>query len=243
MANVEIYWHQYDSGNYLTSSLSIDGLGFEPEPVIKNANKDAIYYECPAWSHKAKRTFILRCPVDIHLNINYPNVTSPNLNEKQLQDWISRSFRDSRWFSLNLTTLQFSIPGFLFWTKKKNVWFEIRSHAMTSVNNNFVTIPGWWCLSNWTRPTSFALDVVNINKPIIIKRGDPICEVCFYTDDFNDTIKLVKKIPEESMLTEVIKRLRVKRYVKHALDKLLFKKEIKTCPFSFLWKNTPQDKG
>ena len=239
MANIEIYWHQYDSNNYLTSSLSLDDLGFPPESIFKNANKESLYYECPAWNHKAKRTFVLRSPIDIELHIDYPNVTSPNLKQEQFSEWILSSFKNENWYSDNLSTLQFQIPAFLFWTKKKNVWFEMRSHPMTSVNNNFVTVPGWWCLSNWTRPTSFAMDVVDINKPIVIKRGDPIGEVCFYTNNFNDSIKLVKKIPDRSMIDEVVKRLRAKKYIKHAFDKLLFKKEIKTCPFSFFWKKYP----
>jgi hypothetical protein len=240
MKTLEIFWHQYDSSNYLTSPLSLDGLGFPPEPLMKTANKNALYYECPAWKHKAQRTFIIRSPVDIRLEIDYPTVVAPDLHPKQFEDWISGSFHNENWYSEELITLQFTIPSLLFWTKQKNVWLEMRSHPQTSLKNNFTLVTGWWCVSNWNRPVSFALDVVDEKKPIIIKRGDPIYEVCFYSNNLDDKIKLTKKIPERNFLDEVQKRLTAKKYVKHLFDKYIFQKQTSSkCPFSFLWKNTP----
>jgi hypothetical protein len=244
MKTIEIYWHQYDANYYLTSPLSLDELGFPPEPLIQTANKKAVYFECPAWKHKAERTFTLRSPIDITIEIDYPNVISPNISPKQFDDWVSGSFHNKNWYSEELVTLQFTIPAFLFWTKQKNVWLEMRASPKSSLKNNFTLVPGWWSISKWPRPTSFALDVIDKTKPIIIKRGDPICEVCFYSDDLNNKIKLIKKIPERNFLDDVMKRLSAKKYIRHLFDNYIFQKQTSSkCPFSFLWSNTPQDKG
>ena len=154
-----------------------------------------------------------------------------------------RTFGDQEWYNENIVTLQFDIPKFLFWTNHKNVWIELKSHSYTASKNNLVSIGGWWNLSEWERPTSFAFDVVDREKKIIIKRGDPIQEVCFHTKSKNDVIKLVKKQPSKKILERTNKILGVKKYVKRLSNDLIFKETKNKCPFEFLWKMTPQDKG
>jgi hypothetical protein len=246
MSVIEIYYHQFDNADYESSPLHLEGVGYEPESLFSISEKKSIYYSCPAWVHKAKRTFLIRSPVNIDLTLlkNGEGLHTDSMTEYQFHSWVGPStFTEKDWYSENLVTLQLGIPKFLFWTKHKNVWLELKPHALTSHKNNLIAIGGWWNLSEWERPTSFAFDLVDRNRKIDIKRGDIIQEVCFHTDNKNDLIKLIKKQPNKTLIERSNKILNIKRYIKGLSNDLIFKEKESKCPFQFLWKNTPQDKG
>lgn len=249
MKTVKIYYHQFDDANYELSPLDIDGVGYEPESLFSFSKKTAIYYNCPAWSHKSKRTFLIRSPVDIDLSIvkdknGIPGLSSSNMTQQQFNSWVGNStFGEKNWYSEDLVTLQLGIPRFLFWTYEKNVWIEVRPFPLTSLKNNLVSMEGWWNLSEWERSTSFAFDIVDVNKKVQIKRGDPVQEICFHTKRKNDVIKLIKKQPSLNLIKKTNKILNIKNYVKGLSTNFIFNEKDKKCPFSFLWENTPQDKG
>jgi len=135
----------------------------------------------------------------------------------------------------NSSTLQLELPRFLFWTKHKNVWIECKPHPLTAIKNNLVCISGWWNLSQWSRPTSFAFDIVDSSKPVVINRGDAIQQVCFYTNNLNDTFKLIKQQPPKDLIKRTVKNLKVKNYIAKYANHLIFQKQESKCPFSFLF--------
>ena len=78
-------------------------------------------------------------------------------------------------------------------------------YPLTAVKNNILCLNGWFNSSSWTRSLSFAMDVVDYTKPIVIKRGDPLYQVSFYSKNLDDSYKLVKKEPSEK-LRGILKR-------------------------------------
>ena len=240
---IDIKYHQYDIIEGIKQTpLSLDCVGFEPEPVFKNFDKDAIYYPCPAWQHKAKRTFIVRSPVDITLKVTPPtdgsreaSIESENLNQLRFDRWVTPTFDSEGWCRKERVTLQLNIPKILFWTKSKNVWVEQKPYSLTAVNNNLIAVSGWFNVSSWTRPLSFAFDVVDTSKPIIIRRGDPMYEVCFHSSNQNDFFKLTKEEPSDPLINLIMKNTFAKSYVSRSMEKEMFKNQSK-CPFEFLWK-------
>ena len=130
---IKINYHQYDIWeDILTSSLALDFVGFEPETLFQNAIKSLFYYQCPAWKYKAKRTYIVRCPVDATLKVTPPDDES---GEGSIESEKSKSIRFDRWISptfdvenwcrerKSYTTIQYA-KNFLFWTDERNVWME-----------------------------------------------------------------------------------------------------------------------
>jgi pSer/pThr/pTyr-binding forkhead associated (FHA) protein len=81
----------------------------------------------------------------------------------------------------------------LIWTEDENVWLEFNDHPMTSYSNNCIALNGWFNISNWPRPTNFAVTIVDINKPIVIKKGDPLFRLTFYSNDLNMGVILKKE--------------------------------------------------
>jgi hypothetical protein len=242
---IKINYHQYDIWeDILTSSLALDFVGFEPETLFQNADKKSVYYQCPAWAHKAKRTYIVRCPVDITLKVTPPDdesgegsIESENLNQIRFDRWISPTFDVENWCRKEKVTLQFNMPKFLFWTEERNVWMEQSPYPLTAVKNNILCLNGWFNLSSWTRSLSFAMDVVDYTKPIVIKRGDPLYQVSFYSKNLDDSYKLVKKEPSEKLLRDIKKRTKAKSYIgRIGHDQEMFKNQKGKCPVEFLWK-------
>jgi hypothetical protein len=229
MSNIKIYYHQYigDLMDSQDSPFDIEGVGFEPSIYLKDFSKDKIYYECPAWSHKALRTYNIYSPVNLDFQITENGLASKTLTQAALNRCVAHN--------CNEQTLQLELPRFIFWTNHKNVWMEVKHHPSTISNNNLIVIGGWWNLSRWDRPTSFAFDIIDNTKPIIIKRGDPVQQICFYSDDLDDTFKLIKQTPSSDLIKRVFKNMSVKKYIPDYSSKLIFAKQKSKCPFSFLF--------
>lgn len=240
MRNTKIFYYQFEGDGYIPtlmgSPISLDGVGFEPTRYIEEVDKNATYYECPAWQHKAVREFVIRSVRDMTLEIDTVNgvINSPNMRPDQFNKYIHqhRNFTD-------FNTIQLPIPMLLCWTKEKNIWVELKPDPRT-VLNNFITVGGWFNLSEWTRPLSFAIDIIDNTKPVVIKRGDPIYKVCFYKEgDLTRNFMLEKGIPDMDMLNQVQKRIALKDVIPNISRTLLFgkKKESESkCPFAFLFK-------
>jgi len=231
MARIKVYYHQFigDLFDDNRSPFDLDNVGLEPVSHIHDFNRDKIYYECPAWSHKTTRTFNILSPVDMDFQrIDGEGLASRFLPQELLDNYIAPNS--------SVDTLQVHVPRFLFWTNYKNLWMECKPYPYTSVRNNLVAVGGWWNLSAWTRPISFAFDIVDPVKPVVINRGDPVLQVCFYSKNLNDSFELIKKQPPSKLIKETYKRTLVKNFLLRHTNKLIFQEQPSKCPFSFLFK-------
>lgn len=229
---VDIYYYQFEGGAYdaLKSSLEIDGVGFEPTRHIDEKTNVLKYYKCPAWSHLTKREFTVYAPRDLTLEFDYVNqsINSPNL--VGLFDRFVLPIKD--WHIH--PTMQLFIPKIMMWTKAKNIWVEQKDTGLTALHNNFNLISGRWNLSQWERPLSFAVDIVDRDKPLIIKRGDPIYRVAFYQENnLMQEYRLVKSKPTQERIDMGEKRVNLKNLIPH-LSKTLMFGDRPQCPIKFL---------
>ena len=145
-----------------------------------------VHSQCPVVHHKNNRVFIAYSPIDFIAKVDRtPEGNSVECNRQDLL-----KVEDS-YFTAPLPVLQVKSPMFMFYTEEDNVWFEFDAHPMTSLNNNFIAVGGWFNLSNWSRATSLAMTVVDESRPVIIKKGDPVCKMRFYpTDNLDNGISL-----------------------------------------------------
>lgn len=224
-----------------SSPLNREGVGFDITRYIDTVDSKNLFVDCPVWSHKAKRSFLVKSPIDIEFSFTrdennfYVNSLNDNLNINNLL--LLGHTKDKNWIGDGNPTLQITVPTYVFWTKHKNIWIEVRPHPETAVKNNYISVGGWWNLSNWTRPTSFGIQVVDPDKKIKINRGDVIYQVCFYSDNMNDDFKLIKEkeIPE-NIVKKISQNVNLKDFLPNFSSKFLFAKQEKSkCPFSFLF--------
>jgi len=227
MTHHNIYYVKKDGGRDIIRSGELF-----PSDLIDN---DYSYSECPVWSHKSNRTFVCEFPMDcsffvdfetgeIDLDYDYPEDIEDFIHVEEDEDIDGR---------IN-PTLQITLPKYFFWTDSSDIWIEYLDHPLTAYKNNFVTLGGWWNLSNYPRGNSFALQVVDRNRPVVINKGDPIFRIRFFSKNFDDGFNLIKlddnNIDYQKAAANLSEDIRDDS---NLLKNLLFKK---SCPFSFLHK-------
>ena len=184
-------------------------------------DKTTDFNRCPVYRHRKTRTFVGYSPIDFKIGFE---------NGKM---WVS-DFDLISANHMNETSIvyQLNICNFAFWTDEPDVWIDYSCHPLTSLNNNFTVIEGWFNLSNWSRNTSLTVNIVDKTKPVIIKKGDPLFRIKFLSPDLNRGVVLEKKSELLSKLEYHLSKPKDKNFEK---GNKLFSKT-KKCPFRFLFK-------
>ena len=197
--------------------------------------KGYVYQQCPAFTHKNERTFVGYSPIELVFSIERTS-NGPLLSIKD-NSMIQFIDIDDQHINSPMPVFQLYIPKFLFWTHDDDVWIEQNDHPMTSLNNNIVGVPAWFNLSNWSRTLSVAFTLVNERKPVIIRKGDPLFRISFYSNNLDDDIVLKQEEYseeyKESVETDLYARRDVKGYKHKLFDQT---NKVGKCPFSFLFK-------
>ena len=207
MSYKTVYYTPYNTEWYSDKSLTVKVL--DSNPIVKQTeliDKTYSYTNCPVFNHQSNRTFVVLSPIDfsfsikrIKYTINSTSTIRANIN---IDNPLQRDFLhyDSQDIESPLPVFQLKIPKFLFWTYDDDVWLNLLDHPMTSYTNNLISIGGWFNLSNWTRTSSFAFIVVDEDKPVVIKKGDPIFRLSFIYPDLNEGIILKEETDPEKIM-------------------------------------------
>jgi len=202
--------------------------------VKEKLDEEYIYSQCPVVHHKNSRIFVAHSPIDFEARVDR---TSDGVYVRcDNQDLLQY---EETYFTAPKPVLQLKSPMFLFWTQEENIWFEFDAHPMTSYSNNFIAVGGWFNLSNWSRTSSLAMTIVDEAKPVVIKKGDPVCKIRFYSPNLDDGIVL-KEETNRKVIDKLKERYAKKQRVgwndKNWKGKLFSEttKESK-CPVSFLF--------
>ena len=212
--------------------------------VKERLDERYVHSKCPVVHHKNNRVFVAHSPVNFEAKVD--RNSEGNFVTTNREDLLQF---DENYFTAPKPVLQLKSPMFMFYTEEDNVWFEFDAHPMTSLSNNFIAVGGWFNLSNWSRASSLAMTVVDETKPVIIRKGDPVCKIRFYpTDNLDDGVVLREQ--RDPKLIEKIKGVYANKQRKGWDDKnwkgKLFSKTEKEskCPVSFLFrKKKSSNKG
>ena len=193
-------------------------------------DSEYVQSKCPVHNHKQSRTFVAISPIDFNLSINRtPNQNFISCSRPELLEY------DDEHINSPKPVIQLVFPKFLFYTEEDNIWFEFYDHPMTALKNNFISISGWFNLSNWSRMSSTAITLVNEKKSVIIEKGDPLFRVSFYPPNLDDGIVLKKENNREVVRQWVDAHSKISE--KDWRPRLFSKTETESkCPFSFLFK-------
>jgi len=211
--------------------------------VKERIDEEYVYSQCPVVHHKNNRVFVAHSPIDFEVKVD----RTPQKNIVRCNDSSLLEYTDN-YFTAPNPVLQLKSPMFLFWTDEDNIWFEFDAHPMTSLNNNFIAVGGWFNLSNWSRTSSLAMTIVDETKPVIIKKGDPVCKIRFYpTDNLDDGI-ILKEEKNPKVIKEVTSRYAKKQKIgwdnKNWKGKLFSRTDKQSkCPVSFLFKKKKSNLG
>jgi len=241
MKEINYSWsHKLKNDRVLAQSspFGVDGVSFPLERYKNAVDTDYVFTNCPAWSHKASRTFLVKSPISYEFSFNTNPVGEYGLcwdpkNQLSFDDMVRL---DKDWNNAETAVIQILHPTLAMWTKERNIWYEVRPHAITSVKNNFTAIGAWFNLSTWQRPSAFGMQIYDMSKPVKVSRGDVLFEVCFYSNNLDDQFKLVEhpEIPVKEW-QKMVNNVSVKQYITSFTKHLFRKQEVSKCPFAFLF--------
>lgn len=199
---IEVFWAIAPNIDQ-PASLELMDVCLEPaySAVVKDRNKTSEYLSCPAVTGFFRNTFLVRSPLDIEFDVTKEGLISSS----KLDHWFLNSF-----ISTSKTVgedkykfFQILFSPIIFYTRH-NVEIQQVPAFMenSSIQSNLRVIPGAFNISKWFRPVSFAFEVIDTTKPVIVKRGDPLYYVKFITPggskvtltqtDFSDDLSKLK---------------------------------------------------
>jgi hypothetical protein len=251
---IDIHW-MTNPGNLRDDSIPTKSYGwqnvlyFEPEPLIKHLASSRIktteYLKCPAWQDHYKNTFVIKCPIDITISFDKFEDGKYYTKTDRLDQNFYNTYIMDRGESIDQNKVLSIIFSYMFYSKDSVILEQLNaSMERTSLALNTRCIEGEFDISKWIRPVNFSFEVIDINKPLVFKRGDPLFYLKFRTDkkinfirkDWSEEISYVTNsltnikqfMTNNSMKTNYTL---AEPFIKFNKDKL-FGKE-KKCPFGF----------
>jgi hypothetical protein len=232
----------------------IPSIYFEPEPVFKvfsdERNKKSDFLKCPAFQDFYKNCFLIRSPMDLKITIDKQNgryIKCHNYNQEFYDTFIIPRMQNE-----DFPALSIMFPYLFFSDESVNIeQFHPFMHN-NDLLNNIRVVSGKFDISKWCRPLDYAFEIIDENKPIIIKRGDPLYYIRFSTEkninfirvySHDDIFKYIKDattncsfIKSFSPGNTMGKNYQIVSDFINSIKKKIFPKKSK-CPFSFLNKD------
>ena len=241
MKQIKIDYQPFFGGVLHDNELfSSDENYIEVKSFYEEEDKNYIFQKCPAWKHWASSSFIVYSQADIILffDKNQRTIGSQYMSSQELNYWVQINMDDDEWLNGVCPVIQIGQMMCLD-TNQKNVWVEQMPYFNKYADANYEIVPASFPFSTWKRPLSVAIKILDITKPIVIRRGDPLYIMRFYTDGFANFSVNRKKL-DDNYFTELKSNMKwVKENPWKSWQKItnLFKKETESkCPFSFMFK-------
>ena len=168
----------------------------DPEPAFPYFLKkypESTFTRCPAFSQYLKNTFIICSPYDLQLTFDK--------DKKEI--YTDRFGQEFFINNLNITPCENDPwvvhlpPRFVLVTEQKSPVMVVVLPLMIE-ENSFSVVPGTFDITKWIRPIEFAFQVRDLDKPIQLKRGQPLMMIKFVTEN-DEPVQL-----ERSILTKEV---------------------------------------
>jgi hypothetical protein len=254
----------YYNAGYFCKNYNNDGVFrhqtlayFKPEPVLKiisdDRNKKSIFLKCPAFQDFYKNTFLIRSPTDLHISLKR------NLHTGDLE--VTEHLHDQRFFdeyftirfeNLDFPVLSLEFPHVFYSDESINIEQTAADMHNNEFLNNITVINGKFDISKWIRPINFAFEIIDENKPLIIKKGDPLYYIKFLTEkkinfiqfyDYDDITKYISPVISDCLSLKLFssgntmeKNYKLASHRIESFKKKIFPKKSK-CPFKFFSRN------
>lgn len=186
---VEVFWAPLGK-----EEAAFDILFAPPKPIISILNldrKNAEYLKCPAFQNRLKNEFVIPAPFDLNVSVDLKacNVSTDRFGQTFYDKFVISRRTDAESKNPYLLTIP---PYYIFYSRDD---VEIESKDLTLLtsksSSNFKVVPGAFNISKWVRPIELACEVVDAEKPIEIRMGEPLFSIKFTTPK-NAPIKLTR---------------------------------------------------
>lgn len=244
-----VYWSPWELDK--TESIAANILFGEPVPVLKDLGikyEGAGFLECPAYINYCKNMFVIKAEMDITFTFDMEkNWMSCTLNSQAFYDRFA-VFEKTGTSPTDGKSRRVTIPSsYLFYSEDEMMVESISPFLQGhSVPINFNIVPGTYDISKWIRPIECSGQMLSLDEPLKVKRGDALMYLKFIPKD-NGKVTLQRETISDELLRVTLSCTSVKYVVPRisleSLYKLaeplitLFKKNKRSkCPFRRFWK-------
>ncbi len=192
---------------------------YDPPTRVRSADLNRTHAKsasrCPAVINLESRHFEIKCPFDINLQFvrddkgkaGMRNLSGEGsaIRGNKLREQI-HMVEESEWRYKDKPTIQLMLP-YLFIADEPVYMSQIAPFMHYNPNMLPGTIfGGRFPINVWPRPLQWAFEWCDIKKPLVLKRGDPLCYVLFETMPQDRGVQLVEaeRTPELDAYLEMI---------------------------------------
>jgi hypothetical protein len=201
----------------------LNTVALEPVPVLKYyaENNNADFKRCPAYINLLKNTFVILSPIDLKIDINAQELWANTVEPQYLPKELLR-LRFDEGNSPPYTTFSLIIPKMVF-TTEQDVMLELVDPFMEWERKNPVrVIGGQFNIYKWVRPIECAYEANQNVFTYLIKRGEPLHYVRFYTNDPNDIIALQRVEITTEIEEDIAENINIKSLIKNSSLEFLY---------------------
>ena len=177
-------------------------------------DKQLVVNKCPAMQAFDNQSFIIKSPVDIRIDYDPFKKTFKTNVPEGTNTLILTEQVDSPIFQLAFY--------YIFWQDKQTdtqlFLYDPPLYSLKSLPNYYITA-GMIPIGTYTRNTSIGIIVKDKNKPVIIKRGQPLATITALS---SKRIKLKKTPPPQHILDTNARNLMMKKFCPYTFSKQLF---------------------
>lgn len=230
----------------------INNISLVPlESVLKSItnNRKAKYIECPAFTDYYKNCFLVRSPFNFEIEIKKTEDGKKYFSTENPEKEFYGAHITDRNEENSLFSMMSIEYGFTFYSSHSLVIEQIP--AMLHMHEaeflkNIMLIQGTFDIAKWYRPVNYAFEIIDDNKPINIKRGDPLFYIRFLTKEKINFIYDFDNVYADKVTASClsVKRLfptlkmednyNIAKNIIEIFKNKIFKKS--KCPFGFLHK-------
>jgi len=173
-----------------------------------NKNKDGVS-SCPAVHSAGQRLFFIKSPYSIRLRAQkigekklniFPIYPETEIKEEIITSLITIEPREN-WIEEETPVIQIKMPYVFF--SDSSAWISQLETTSRKKNKNWSLIQGRFDIYNWQRPLSFAFQWIDNEQDILIKRGDPIFQLMFDSDQACNNFNLSKVELHEKLIRRI----------------------------------------
>lgn len=167
---------------------------------IKSKREESSYLKCYAFIDYFKNAYIIKAPIDIRLKYTRENnwLSADGITQEFYDAFVQNRAGQ---FSKNDPPLVTMFPRYVFYS---DVSIEMSSLPVPLIDGikNTRHIPGKFNISKWIRPIDWSFEIEDVEKEIIVKRGDPLFIVLF--DAPNNEKIVLNRVPYTEELEKVM---------------------------------------
>jgi hypothetical protein len=231
------------SGVSMSPHLLFDPEKYYRAPTVKHGRWR--FTNCPAFQQYNKNVYVLRCPVDLHLILGEGAMPGEwqlkcapghemDMNGEAIFRLIEFASDPGGRVDYDKPHLQFRL-AYAFFADQPVTIQQIPAFQEA---DNFpgITVPGEFDIHAWHRQINWAFEWHHTDKPLILKRGQPLCYVKFVVhNDPTEKVELVKLKVSEQVSNALLRTANTPSFMKNTFR--LFEKARLLRPKKFITKD------